>query len=73
MLGRPVESGVTYYRLRNIPFRVAGPAAWKDKIENADWAALAGLVEQHNLYLALRNGFRVQLRVFQKLQEKEQP
>jgi DNA-binding transcriptional LysR family regulator len=43
LLGRPVESGVTYYRLRNIPFRVAGPAAWKDKIENADWAALARL------------------------------
>ena len=39
----------------------------------AGWAALAGLVEDHNLYLALRNGFRVQLRVFQKLQEKEQP
>ena len=39
----------------------------------AGWAALAGLVEHHNLYLALRNGFRLQLRVFQKLQEKEQP
>jgi len=39
----------------------------------AGWATLAGLVEHHNLYLALRNGFRVQLRVFQKLQEKEQP
>ena len=31
------------------------------------WATLAGLVEHHNLYLALRNGFRLQLRVFQKL------
>jgi len=33
----------------------------------AAWASSAGLDERHNLYLALRNGFRVQLRVFQKL------
>ena len=39
----------------------------------ATWAVDAGLSEGESLYLALRNGFRVQLRVFQKLQEKEQP
>jgi DNA-binding transcriptional LysR family regulator len=43
LLGRPIESGITYYKLRNIAFRVAGPAAWKDRIENADWAELASL------------------------------
>lgn len=43
LLGRPVESGLTYYKLRSIRFCVAGPAAWKDRIENADWAELARL------------------------------
>lgn len=43
LLGRPIESGISYYKLRNISFRVAGPAAWRDKIENADWAELARL------------------------------
>ena len=39
----------------------------------ADWAASAGLAEHHNLYLALRNGFRVQLRVFRKVHQQELP
>lgn len=43
LLGRPVDNSLTYYKLRSIKFRVAGPAAWKDKIENADWAELASL------------------------------
>ncbi len=43
LLGRPIESGITYYKLRNITFRVAGPAAWRDKIEHADWRELARL------------------------------
>lgn len=41
LLGRPVESGITYYKLRSIAFRVAGPVAWKDKIESADWDELS--------------------------------
>jgi ArsR family transcriptional regulator len=32
----------------------------------ARWAAAAGLGEGESIYLALRNGFRVQLRVFHK-------
>lgn len=43
LLGRPVDADFTYYQLTTINFRVAGPVAWKDKIENADWAALAEL------------------------------
>ena len=39
----------------------------------AAWAALAGLIEQHSLYLALRNGFRVQLHIFQKPKEQVFP
>jgi DNA-binding transcriptional LysR family regulator len=43
LLGRPVDAAFTYYQLTTINFLVAGPVAWKDKIENADWAALAEL------------------------------
>lgn len=43
LLGRPVDVGFTYYQLATVPFRVAGPAAWKEQIEAADWAQLAGL------------------------------
>jgi DNA-binding transcriptional LysR family regulator len=43
LLGRPVGSGFTYHELTNIPFRVAGPAAWKTQIESASWAELARL------------------------------
>jgi DNA-binding transcriptional LysR family regulator len=43
LLGRPVDSGFSYYELRTVTFRIAGPAAWKEKIEAADWAQLAGL------------------------------
>jgi DNA-binding transcriptional LysR family regulator len=43
LLGRPVDAGFTYYQLATINFLVAGPVAWKDKIENADLAALADL------------------------------
>ena len=42
-LGRPVDAGFTFYELAIVHFLVAGPAAWKEKIETADWAALAGL------------------------------
>ena len=43
LLGRPLDAGFTYYALKDVPFRVAGPAAWKAQIETADWAELAGL------------------------------
>jgi DNA-binding transcriptional LysR family regulator len=43
MLCRPIEPGFSYYRLSTVPFRIAGPVAWKDRIEKADWAELAGL------------------------------
>ncbi|VTU45338.1 Hca operon transcriptional activator (plasmid) [Variovorax sp. SRS16] len=43
MLGRPTNAAFTYYQLTTIPFRVAGPAAWKEQIEGASWAELAAL------------------------------
>lgn len=43
LLGRPTNAAFTYYQLTTIPFRVAGPAAWKDQIERANWAELASL------------------------------
>src|SRR5436190_17363778 len=42
-LGRPVDVGFSYYQLTTVPFRVAGPAAWKAQIEAADWGQLAAL------------------------------
>lgn len=42
-LGRPVDPGFTFYELTIVHFLVAGPAAWKEKIEAADWIELAGL------------------------------
>lgn len=43
LLGRPIDAGFTYYQLATIDFRVVGPAAWKDRIESADWTQLAAL------------------------------
>ena len=43
LLGRPTNAAFTYYQLTTIPFRVAGPAAWKEQIERANWAELAAL------------------------------
>lgn len=43
LLGRPMDPDLTYYQLTTIHFLVAGPVAWKDRIENADWAQLAAL------------------------------
>ena len=43
LLGRPVEPNFTYYVLTNVPYKVAGPIAWKEKIDAADWADLASL------------------------------
>lgn len=43
LLGRPVDAGFSYHQLTSVQYRVAGPAAWKDEIEGADWASLANL------------------------------
>lgn len=42
-LGRPVDPGFIFYQLTIVRFVVAGPAAWKKRIESADWTELAGL------------------------------
>ncbi|CAN5726032.1 LysR family transcriptional regulator [soil metagenome] len=43
LLGRPTNPGFTYYQVNTIPFRVAGPIAWKERIESANWAELASM------------------------------
>ena len=43
MLGRPLEPAFTFYELTRVPYRVAGPIAWKSKIDGADLAELARL------------------------------
>ncbi len=36
LLGRAVDAGFTYYKLKTVSFRVAGPVQWKEKIESAN-------------------------------------
>ncbi|HSW21113.1 MAG TPA: LysR family transcriptional regulator [Ramlibacter sp.] len=43
LLGRPVDAGFAYYQLATVQFRVAGPIAWKQQIEEADWTQLAAM------------------------------
>ncbi|HSV77754.1 MAG TPA: LysR family transcriptional regulator [Ramlibacter sp.] len=43
LLERPTDRAFAYYQLTTVQFRVAGPAAWKDRIESAGWAELAGM------------------------------
>lgn len=43
LLGHPVDAAFTYYELTTVRYRVAGPAAWREQILAADWAALASL------------------------------
>jgi DNA-binding transcriptional LysR family regulator len=43
LLGLPIDPGFTYYELTTVQYKVAGPAAWKEQIEAADWADLASL------------------------------
>lgn len=43
LLGRPPDSDFNYYELNTVGFRIAGPVAWKDRIESADWSQLAAL------------------------------
>lgn len=42
-LDRPTDASFQYHELTTVQFRVAGPVAWKDRIENADWTELASL------------------------------
>jgi DNA-binding transcriptional LysR family regulator len=39
----PTDPAFAWYALTTIRFRIAGPAAWKERIERADWAELAAL------------------------------
>ena len=41
LLGPPINSGFTNYRLTNVNYRIVGPVAWKERIEAADWSAIA--------------------------------
>ncbi len=41
--GAVPERGVAAHALTEVVYRVAGPAAWKARIEHADWAAIAAL------------------------------
>ncbi len=43
LLDFPTDGSFTYYQVATVPFRVTGPVAWKERIENADWAELASL------------------------------
>lgn len=43
LLAKPTDSELAYYQLASIPFRITGPAAWKEKISNADWSELAAM------------------------------
>lgn len=43
LLSRPMDRRFTFYELRKVRFVVTGPSAWRDRIENADWEALARL------------------------------
>jgi hypothetical protein len=42
-LGRPVDPDLAYVSLMTERFVVAGPAAWKDHIDSADWAGLGAM------------------------------
>lgn len=41
--GERTHPGVAALPLREIAFRVAAPAAWRERVEHADWAAIATL------------------------------
>ncbi|MDO6414069.1 LysR family transcriptional regulator [Sphingomonas sp. BIUV-7] len=43
LIGQPIEPNFSYRALTRVAYRVAGPAAWKDLIDAADWSALAAL------------------------------
>jgi len=43
LLDFPKDRNLTYIELASVPFRIAGPIAWKEALETADWATLADL------------------------------
>ncbi len=43
LLAHPAGNEFSHYKLASLRFRVAGPAAWKDRIAQADWEELASL------------------------------
>ena len=43
LMGLPIDPGSIYYQLASMQFRVAGPIAWKEEIEQAGWEQLANL------------------------------
>jgi DNA-binding transcriptional LysR family regulator len=43
LLCRPIEPDFTYYELTKVAYRIAGPIAWKQPIDAADWTDLARL------------------------------
>jgi DNA-binding transcriptional LysR family regulator len=43
LLGSAFDTGFTFYELTTVHYRVAGPAAWKERIVAADWTQLASL------------------------------
>jgi DNA-binding transcriptional LysR family regulator len=43
MLCEPNDPSFLYHQLCSVPFRIAGPIAWKCQIESASWAELARL------------------------------
>jgi DNA-binding transcriptional LysR family regulator len=43
LIGPPLDVGFSYYEIAKVPYRVAGPIGWKDKIESADWPDLAAM------------------------------
>lgn len=43
LLARPTDPSFHFYELRKVGFRIGGPVAWKEQIENANWSELAQL------------------------------
>ena len=43
LLDRPTHADFHYYELTTVRFRIAGPIAWKEKIEGSSWTELADL------------------------------
>lgn len=60
LLARPTDPSLVYYELRRVGFRIGGPIAWKEQIEQASWAELARLpwitpADNNMTYATLQN------------------
>jgi DNA-binding transcriptional LysR family regulator len=58
LLARSIDPDFAYQRIGTVSFRVAGPSAWRDRIEAADWGQLAAMpwittTEPHMAYSVL--------------------